>query len=97
MARSLRLQTRSLHFKAKPRSERNDQIFTFELGGQFLPCAIGQAQKKRSCKFEARLSGFEEKKSKLLTPKTFPFPKEGIVFREKKTQGGGVQIDTRIH
>ena len=23
------------------------------------------------------------------TPKTFPFPKEGIVFREKKTQRGG--------
>ena len=33
-------QTRSLHFKAKPRKERNDQIFTFELGGQFLHCAI---------------------------------------------------------
>ena len=60
--------------------------------------AAGQAQKKRSCKFEARLSDFEEQKEQALelaqhkakaTPKTFPFPKEEIVFREKKTQGGG--------
>ena len=67
--------------------------------------AAGQAQKKRSCKFEARLSDFEEKKEQALelaqhkakaTPKTFPFPKEELSSGRRRPRGG-VQIDTRIH
>ena len=65
---------------AKPRKANqaqkgaNDQICTFQAKLAILTLrhmnslsAAGQAQKKRSCKFEARLSDFEEKRSKLLS------------------------------
>ena len=77
--------TRSAHFK--PMTLRHMNRLS----------AAGQAQKKRSCKFEARLSDFEEKRSKLLSwPSTrprqllrpFPSQKKESSSRKKKDLEG---------
>ena len=90
---------------AKPRKEPNDQICTCQAKLAILTLrhmsslsAAGQAQKKRSCKFEARLSDFEEKRSKLLSyPNTrprqllrpFPSQKKDSSSGRRRPRGGG--------